>query len=332
MGNPSESGGANRVTPRIVYSRRYNIGFFGLERMHPFDSRKYGRAWRQLKSKFGPALKQHAARPLRPAGRPELLRVHTANYLNQLRDSSYLARALELSVLAQFPGRLIDRLVLRPMRWGVAGTILAARMAIGHRLAINLSGGYHHAKPDAGEGFCIYGDVALAIDALRRDGLLAADDRIVHIDLDAHQGNGVCHFFMHDRAAFLFDVYNSGIYPAYDREARARLDCNVPLTGNATENEYLQAVTSRLPAFLDSVGNTRPIRLAIYNAGSDIYEHDTLGGLRVSSQGIINRDWFVIEQLLARRIPTVMLLSGGYHRDSCQIIADSIANVVERCS
>jgi histone deacetylase 11 len=227
---------------------------------------------------------------------------------------------------------LIDRYVLRAMRWGAAGTILAARLAIDHGLAVNLSGGYHHAKPDAGEGFCIYGDVALAIDALRRDGLLAADDRIVHIDLDAHQGNGVCHLFMHDRAVFLFDVYNAEIYPAYDRDARSRLDCDVPLPQGVTETEYLQAVTRRLPAFLDSVGKTRPVRLAIYNAGTDIYEHDALGGLRVSSQGIINRDWFVIEQLLARRIPTVMLLSGGYHRDSYKIIADSIANVFERCS
>jgi histone deacetylase 11 len=240
-------------------------------------------------------------------------------------------RALEMPVLAQFPARLIDRFVLGPTRWGVAGTIWAARLAIDHGLAINLSGGYHHAKPAAGEGFCIYGDVALAIDALRRDGLLAADDRIAHIDLDAHQGNGVCHFFMYDRAAFLFDVYNSEIYPAYDRDARRRLDGDVPLPRNATEDEYLYAVTSRLPAFLDSVGKTRPIRLAIFNAGSDVYEHDALGGLRVSSQGIVNRDWFVIEQLLARRIPTVMLLSGGYHRDSYKIIADSITHVFERC-
>jgi histone deacetylase 11 len=330
MAESSESRARDRVWPRVVYTRRYNIGFFGLERLHPFDSRKYGRAWGLLRRKFGSGLKQHAARPLRAVSRPELLRVHTAEYLDQLRDSNYVARALELPILAKVPARLLDHFVLRPMRWGAAGTVLAARLAIDDAVAINLSGGYHHAKPTAGEGFCIYGDVALAIDALRRDGLLAADDRVVHIDLDAHQGNGVCHFFVHDRAVFLFDVYNAEIYPAYDREARSRIDCDVPLPGNATETEYLKAVTSRLPAFLDSVRKTHPIRLAIYNAGSDIYEHDTLGGLRVSSQGIVSRDWFVVEQLLARRIPTVLLLSGGYHRDSYRIIADSLVNIFER--
>jgi histone deacetylase 11 len=216
------------------------------------------------------------------------------------------------------------------MRWGAAGTIAATRLAIDHGLTINLSGGYHHAKPAGGEGFCIYADVGLAIDSLRRDGLLAADDRIVHIDLDAHQGNGVCHCFMEDRAVYLFDIYNCEIYPAYDREARQRIDCDVPLTDAATEQEYMRALESRLPAFLDNVGKARSVRLAIYNAGTDIYEHDALGGLHVSSQGIIDRDWFVVEQLLARNIPTVMLLSGGYHRDSYKIIADSLVNILKR--
>jgi histone deacetylase 11 len=165
------------------------------------------------------------------------------------------------------------------MRWGAAGTIAATRLAIDHGLTINLSGGYHHAKPAGGEGFCIYADVGLAIDSLRRDGLL---------------------------------------------------DCDVPLTDAATEQEYMRALESRLPAFLDNVGKARSVRLAIYNAGTDIYEHDALGGLHVSSQGIIDRDWFVVEQLLARNIPTVMLLSGGYHRDSYKIIADSLVNILKR--
>jgi histone deacetylase 11 len=241
-----------------------------------------------------------------------------------------VARALELPVVERLPGWMVDRYILLPMRWATSGTVEAAIAALAHGMAINLSGGYHHAKPAGGEGFCVYGDVALAIDALRRDGKLAVDDRIVHVDLDAHQGNGVCHFFMHDRAVYLFDVYNSEIYPAYDREARRRLDCDVPVRSGTRDEEYSNALASRLPAFLDSVGNTKPIRLAIYNAGTDIYEHDQLGGLQVSHQAIVERDWFVIEELRKRGIPCVMLLSGGYHRDSYRLIADSVANIVER--
>jgi histone deacetylase 11 len=332
MGIPIESGGADRMSPRIVYSRHYNIGFFGLERLHPFDSRKYGRAWRILRRRFGRNLRELWMRPAAPVGRDELLRVHSGEYLDRLQDSHVVARALELPVVANFPGSLVDRYILRPMRWATAGTIEAASAAMAHGLAINLSGGYHHARPDGGEGFCIYADAALAIDRLRHDQLLGEHDRIVHIDLDVHQGNGVCHCFRDDRAVFLFDMFNPAIYPAYDRLARERLDCAAQVPPGSTGQEYLRLLTARLPAFLDGVSKTSPVRFAIYNAGTDIYEHDSLGGLNVSHEAIVERDWFVVDQLVRRGIPTLLLLSGGYHRDNYKIIADSLINILLRTS
>jgi histone deacetylase 11 len=330
MAGPSESYKSGRVSPRIVYSRHYNIGFFGLERLHPFDSRKYGRAWRLLRRRFGRPLRSLWQRPQAPVSREELLRIHSARYLDRLQDSHVVARALELPVVANFPSSMVDRYVLRPMRWATAGTIDAARAAMTHGLAINLSGGYHHAKPDAGEGFCIYADAALAVVSLRRDRLLDQQDRIVHIDLDVHQGNGVCHCFREDRAVFLFDMFNPAIYPAYDREARERIDCAVEVRPGSTGKEYLRLLTARLPAFLDGISKSSPVRFAIYNAGTDIYEQDSLGGLRVSHGEIAERDWFVVGQLLMRGIPTLLLLSGGYHRENYKIIADSIANILEK--
>lgn len=100
----------------VVYSPRYNIGFFGLERQHPFDTRKYGRAWKQLRSRLGRRLLTIAIRPPRPIRQQELLAVHSRSYLRQLRDSTYLAAALEIPVLRKAPWRLIDWCVLRPMR------------------------------------------------------------------------------------------------------------------------------------------------------------------------------------------------------------------------
>jgi histone deacetylase 11 len=73
------------------------------------------------------------------------------------------------------------------------GTILAARESLRHGLAINLGGGFHHAKPAGGEGFCIYSDIGIAVASLRADGLLDVSSRVAYIDTDAHQGNGVCH-------------------------------------------------------------------------------------------------------------------------------------------
>jgi histone deacetylase 11 len=330
MSDPMDDDTMDRAAPRIVYSRHYNIGVLGLERLHPFDSRKYGRAFRVLRQRFGRKLRKLHVRPSGPISRDELLHVHWPAYLDQLQNPHAVARALELPVVELLPAWLVDRQILLPMRWATTGTVEAALGALKHGLAINLSGGYHHAKPDGGEGFCIYADIPLAIDRLRREGMLEVTDRIVCIDLDAHQGNGVCHCLRDDRSVFLFDMYNPSIYPAYDKSARMRLDSDVPVPAGSTGEAYLLLLRTRLPTFLDGVAAPGPIRLAIYNAGSDIYEHDQLGGLRVSHPACVERDWFVIDELRKRRIPCAMLLSGGYHRDSYRIIAESIANIIER--
>ena len=99
------------VRPRIIYSRHYNISFLGLERLHPFDSRKYGRAYAVLSKRFGRALKQRTLRPKRPATREELLWVHTPAYLARLREPAYVAGALEVPQLSRVPAFLLDRIM-----------------------------------------------------------------------------------------------------------------------------------------------------------------------------------------------------------------------------
>ena len=315
--------------PRIVYSRNYNIGFYGLERLHPFDSRKYGRAWKLLRKHFGSSLQQWHLRPNRPANREELLLIHTSDYLQRLHDSVYVAAALEVPPVRYAPWWAIDWHVLRSMRWATRGTLLAAREALTHELAINMSGGYHHAKPYCGEGFCIYADVGIAIEHLRREGFIDASDRIVYVDTDAHQGNGVCHTFMEDKRFFIFDIYNSQIYPMYDVDARARIDCGIGITSSCTDREYMRELHNRLPGFLDSVGNS-PIGLAIYNAGTDVVAGDPLGNLNISANTIQERDLYVVGELRKRGIPTVMLLSGGYTRQSYQLVAESLIAILEK--
>ncbi len=313
---------------RVVYSSHYNIGFYGLERLHPFDSRKYGRAWRQLRRRFGSSLRPLHVRPTRAANREELLLIHTEAYLEQLHDSQYVANALEVPAVRHLPWRAIDYHVLRPMRWATRGTIGAAQQALAHGLAVNLSGGYHHAKPDRGEGFCIYADAAIAVASLRKQELLSKTTRIVCVDTDAHQGNGVCHTFMHDDRVFIFDIFNGGIYPCFDIEARQRIDCAVAITGTCTDAEYMAELQTRLPGFLNSVCN-QPVGLAIYNAGTDILAGDPLGGLNISAATILARDLFVVGELGKRQIPTIMLLSGGYTRSSYQLVADSVIRLLQ---
>ena len=316
------------LSPRIVYSPRYNIGLFGLERLHPFDSRKYGRAWKALRRRYGLELLLRHVEPDRSISREELLTFHTPEYLAQLSRPAYVAGALELPPVAKLPAWLIDWCVLRPMRWATRGTILAAEQAMQHGLAVNLSGGYHHASADRGEGFSIYADAALAVGHLRRTGQLREEDRVVYVDTDAHQGNGVCHAFFDDRRVFIYDIYNRSIYPARDVTANRRIDCNVPIDWGASGVEYLRALKRTLPPFLDSIGNGT--RLAIYNAGTDPYRGDSLGNLLLSEKDILERDRFVLEELVRRRIPTVMLLSGGYSSESFVLVYTTIAYILKR--
>ena len=258
--------------PRLVYHPRYNISFFGLERMHPFDGRKYGRAYREIQR-------------------------------NSKRQ------------LGRVPAWLTHWRVLRPMRWAAAGTILAAREAMQHGLAIKLGGGYHHASASRGEGFSIYNDIALAVIDLRARGLLQTDDKVAYIDLDAHQGNGVCHAFARDRAVFIFDMYNAAIYPVFDVQAKRRIDCNLPLRRNTSGAEYLGVLRAELPRFLDAVNRDGRVKLAIMNAGTDVHAQDELGGLALSTGDVLERDRFVLAQTAARGMPTLVLTKWGIQPD-----------------
>ena len=169
----------------VVYSPLYNITAFGLERFHPFDSIKYRRIQRWLMRqglrKPGDFIAPSAVTP------QELLLVHTAAYLRLLRSSRVLARILELPFLAMLPAWVVRWRVLRPMQLAVGGTILACRLALEHGLAVNLGGGFHHAGPDKGGGFCVYADGPIALAALQAEGRI---NSALVVDTDAHQGNG----------------------------------------------------------------------------------------------------------------------------------------------
>jgi len=315
---------------QIVYSQHYDIGFWGLERLHPFDSRKYSRAWRCLRREFGKRLQACCVSPSGPVSREDLLRVHSAEYLDSLGEPHVVARALELPLVARFPAWLVDQCVLLPMRWGVAGSMLAAECALRQGLAVNLSGGYHHAKRDHGEGFCVYSDIALMIDHLRRNSLLAPEDHVAYIDLDAHMGNGVAHLFMDDPRVRIFDMYNHTIYPSYDSSAENRIDCAVGIHAGQSSRDYLQWLQEALPGFLHLLEQSHRVGFAIYNAGTDVLAGDRLGHLNVTAADVLERDLWVIDQLRQQKIPTVMLLSGGYTRVSYRLVFNSVKQLLLR--
>lgn len=258
--------------------------------------------------------------------------MHSRQYLSRLKSSRVIATTLEMPPFQFCPAWLLRWRVLQPMRWATRGSVLAAKAALETGLSVNLSGGYHHAKPSSGEGFCVFSDAALIVRQLRVEGLMPKEERVAYIDLDAHQGNGVCHQFRNDTDIFIFDMYNREIYPRDDHEARERIDCNVPLSFNGTGSEYLHLLRTKLPPFLDSVSKAGRVSLAIYNAGTDVFGGDSLGGLCLSEDDVLARDLFVIRELWERRIPVVMLLSGGYSGQSYRLIATTVLELIKRHS
>lgn len=317
------------MKPLLVYAPGYDLSLPGFNWLHPFDGRKFSRAWSILRARLGGALDRHWEEPGAPAGDADLMRVHTGQYLASLASPAVVAKALEIWALKFLPRGIIERRLLRPMRLAVAGTILATRRALENdgAIAMNVGGGFHHAFPDHGEGFCLYADVAVAIAAARASGALGERDPIAVIDLDAHRGNGVWEICGRDPAIRVLDVYNFQTYPGLFPGAVEDFPFQVPLKAGTSDAAYLDTVREELPRFLASM--PRP-RLAIYNAGTDVVAGDPIGRLAVSAEGVAQRDRLVLDALAERQIPSVIVTSGGYSPRSHQLVAELALALVER--
>jgi histone deacetylase 11 len=200
---------------------------------------------------------------------------------------------------------LLDQRVLLPMRWAVAGTVLAARQALAGHSCRNLSGGHHHASRSHAEGFCVYNDVGIAVQELTRDGSLAADARLLVIDVDAHHGKGNAEVFLHEPRVQLLDVFNRDIYPQ-TKHTRQRVDLPVPLAVGTRGPAYLAALDEALQCIDASA------TLAFVIAGTDVLATDRLGGLGLSVAGCAERDERIAHRLEQLKLPAVWLGGGGY--------------------
>lgn len=230
-----------------------------------------------------------------------------------------LARILEVPVLRWLPGWLTAWRVLRPMRWATGGTVLACRQALQHGLAINLGGGFHHAGPERGHGFCVYADIPLALLTLHSEGKLAS---ALVIDTDAHQGDGTADAIRPWPWAHIVDFFEEDIFP-WPKVAE---DIPVPLPPRTNGAAYLDVVREHLPQALDRY---RP-GLVVYNAGSDVLWSDPLARLLLRAEEMAERDLLVVTEVRERGLPLAMVLSGGYGPASWEAHARSIEGLLAR--
>lgn len=311
--------------PLIVYTPKYDLHFMGLEKMHPFDGRKYSHAWNLLQEKHGQILQDITIEPDRLANSDELLRVHSQEYLDKVNSSKEtVVQALELPILMALPMTIITWRIVEPMLLGTRGSIMAAELALENNLAVNFAGGYHHASRDNGEGFCLISDIAITIEHLREKGVVSGHSPAIIIDLDAHQGNGYERIFQNKDYVYIFDMYNQSIYPQ-DIYAKERIDYDVPLPIGIRTEEYLELLKHHLPMAFVKVENPS---IVVYVAGTDIYSRDMLGGLHVSPEGIYERDKFVLNTCRGKSIPCVMLPAGGYSSESYKMLAKTVDYII----
>lgn len=301
----------------IVYNDAYNISFYGLEKVHPFDAGKWGKVFAALK-RAGLLTDENFYKP-HEATEEELLVVHPPSYINKLRWSAYVATVTEVPLVAMLPNCVVQRRVLRPFRYQTAGTVLAARLALDHGWAIHIGGGFHHASASRGGGFCCYADITLAVRQLQRRGSIR---HVIVVDLDAHQGNGYARDFLGDKDVYIMDVYNRAIYPN-DEYAKGAIRRKVELRPGTSDEAYLKLVDDHLQMALAEFDAD----LIVYNAGTDVLSGDMLGHLNISEKGVVQRDELVFRRVRRQGLPVVMLTSGGYQRQSARVIARSVLNL-----
>ncbi len=303
----------------VIYSKNYNINLGLLRYLHPFDGTKFQTIYDGLKDNE----RINFIEPSKPASMELIDSFLSSMMRKKIRDSVFIFRALEVPKIPLISFAFLDRKILSPMRWGVAGTVLAAQNALKNSgIYWNISGGYHHAMQQNMEGFCIYNDVGICYQQLIQDGLLSPDDKILIIDTDAHHGNGNAYTFMDNKKVTILDVYNAGIYPT-SGYTRNRVDIPVPLPPGTDGETYLQRYSEALEKLDDDY------RLAFVVAGSDTLMSDKLGGLCLTIDEVAEREKRTLQALQKRAIPGVILGGGGYSKESAKSVIRAISVCAE---
>ncbi len=274
---------------QFVYSSEYWMVETG---RHVFPLQKYRLVYENLLA-MG-AKKENFLRP-RPAPDEDILLVHTARYLKRIKTGT-LSHAELRTLEIRYSPELVRFALL-----SVGGTVLAARKALECGLAVHIGGGFHHAFPDHGEGFCLLNDVAVAVRKMIEEKLAR---KVMVVDCDLHQGNGTATALAGRKDVFTLSIHQMDIYPT-DKPLST---VDIGLMSGDGDAKYLAQLGAHIPRVYSEF---RP-DLVLYLAGADPYEKDQLGGLSLTKAGLKERDKVVIENARRLGIPVAVVLAGGY--------------------
>jgi len=298
----------------LVYSERYDLNLGA----HVFPSQKY--RWmhdRFLRTRF--ATPEDFVEPF-PAADADILRVHTPEWVSGLRNGTLNYHDI-LRLEIPYSRQMVEAFWL-----AAGGSILAARYALSRGVGFNVGGGFHHAFPDHGEGFCAINDVAVAIRSLQHEKVI---HKAMVVDCDVHHGNGTAAIFAGDLSVFTLSIHQFNNYPS--EKPPSSLD--IHLADGIGDAEYLHRLANGYHASLTMF---KP-ELVVYVAGADPYMEDQLGGLSLTFDGLKERDRLVIWTALTHRIPVAIVLAGGYalsvedtvtiHANTAEVARDVLTKV-----
>ncbi len=304
---------------KLVYSDDYYLPIGA----HVFPAEKY-RLVRDRLLELGVAGTEDFVAPSLASDQDVLL-VHTPQYVHKLKTGTLSPRE-EMELEIPYSPELV-----RAFWLAAGGSILAAEHALKDGVAINIGGGFHHAFPDHGEGFCMIHDVAVAIRRMQRDGKIRT---AMTVDCDVHHGNGTAAIFAgvrvpsdplpssipatlnparpakirnaHAGDVFTISLHQENNYPA----VKPPSSIDVDLPDSIGDDEYLGWLDNALSYGLRQFDPD----LICYVAGADPYREDQLGGLALTIEGLKKRDKLVFRVANTRGIPVMVTFAGGYAR------------------
>jgi acetoin utilization deacetylase AcuC-like enzyme len=302
------------LTFKLIYSDDYFLPIG----THVFPAEKYKHIHDQLLASEIAAPRDFVVPD--SASDQDVLLVHTPEYVEKLKTGALSPRE-EMELEVPYSPELA-----RAFWLAAGGSVLAADYALNDGVAFNIGGGFHHAFPDHGEGFCVINDVAIAIRRMQRDGRIRT---AMTVDCDVHQGNGTAAIFAgarplgdplpsaptstlktktraHAGDVFTISLHQENNYPAW--KPPSSIDVNLP--DGIGDDDYLAWLDNALSSGLRQFDP----ELLCYIAGADPYREDQLGGLSLTIGGLKRRDELVFRVARARGIPVMVTYAGGYAR------------------
>lgn len=307
---------------KLIYSDAYYLPIG----THVFPAQKYRGVHDRLLA-TGEADTSDFLAP-QPASDQDILLVHKPDYVQKLKTGTLSQREV-MEMELPYSRELVDAFWL-----AAGGSILAARQALSDKVSINIGGGFHHAFPDHGEGFCMIHDVAVAIRRMQRDDKIRT---AMTVDCDVHQGNGTAAIFagtrtesvplpsvststlgqslspdtkmrgVHAGDVFTISLHQHNNYPL--QKPPSSIDVDLP--DGIGDDDYLAWLDNALSSGLRQFEPD----LICYVAGADPYREDQLGGLDLTMDGLKKRDELVFKVAKARGIPVMVTYAGGYARN-----------------